>query len=634
MKFEINNYRGITHAAIDASKIAAVFGPNGAGKSSIAGAAKALLSSDPMASTGITKRDAMKIVNDSARSASAILESQTGTNSIEWPDGEVSTTGAPPIASRIALGIDNVLDLDRKKRDSFFAGLLNAEPSFDDLRSQADHFLDAEALKRLWDDLVTNSWDSMSKHYGELATQKKGAWKQITGKNWGSRVATNYVPEHWSPQLDRASLAQLQAVVVDAQLSIESIAACNAIDDAELDALTELAAEIPELRDAIEHKKNVVINSEDRIEDLSDKIVTSDADDALALSERLKGMETLSAQAITRKAKLDKGNAKIKSMIEERNAITTIESSESTPCPSCGTHLVVACDGLSIAPDTISDEENDERQAVRDDLSEKILKAQRWTCDKQAELTKIETEVGALEQFQGFDLPIELEMHENLVRDNNALESTRAEILDLESKLRRATSALEKINTIGAQQNTGATGMDINVAREDLRVATADLESWRQKTTADQTAKTIDHWLELSGILSPGGIRKEILASKLHELNTDIASWSPWTAHIKNDLSVTFDGRPVALCCESEQWRAATILQIMVALRSGDAAVVIDRADILDNRGKNMLFKMLIRMPFRSMVFIKADNRADVLDLGKRNIGISYWVENGECAAI
>ena len=150
MKFTVKNYRGIRDAKVEADKIAAVFGPNGAGKSSIAGAAIACLTGEPLPA-GIKKGSAMKLVNDSARESTAVLESDTGMIAINLPDVTTKTTGSPACAGDYAVGKKNVLTISPKERDKLFTDLLKTSPTKNDLFDAVSHLIsDGETIEQLF----------------------------------------------------------------------------------------------------------------------------------------------------------------------------------------------------------------------------------------------------------------------------------------------------------------------------------------------------------------------------------------------------------------------------------------------------------------------------------------------------
>ena len=126
---------------------------------------------------------------------------------------------------------------------------------------------------------------------------------------------------------------------------------------------------------------------------------------------------------------------------------------------------------------------------------------------------------------------------------------------------------------------------------------------------------------------------QKTLSEKIDAMNSELQKFSPWPVTVGYDLSFAYGGRDVSLCCESERWRVSLIVQIFIANTVGDRAIIIDRGDILDNKNKNMLFKMLSRQPFFSLVLIKANNSSETILLPEK-IGKSYWVEKGVCSII
>ena len=54
--------------------------------------------------------------------------------------------------------------------------------------------------------------------------------------------------------------------------------------------------------------------------------------------------------------------------------------------------------------------------------------------------------------------------------------------------------------------------------------------------------------------------------------------------------------RPVALCSESERWRAQAALQLTLAAMTDSKVVVLDRADLLDASNRQGLVRALERV--------------------------------------
>lgn len=99
-------------------------------------------------------------------------------------------------------------------------------------------------------------------------------------------------------------------------------------------------------------------------------------------------------------------------------------------------------------------------------------------------------------------------------------------------------------------------------------------------------------WLKVKELCAPSGIPAILIARALDPFNSMArayaadAGFAP--AQVERDLSLTYAGRPYALCSESEQWRADALFALVVARLSGAKAVLLDRFDVLqpDDRGR------------------------------------------------
>ena len=99
-------------------------------------------------------------------------------------------------------------------------------------------------------------------------------------------------------------------------------------------------------------------------------------------------------------------------------------------------------------------------------------------------------------------------------------------------------------------------------------------------------------WLKVQELCSPSGIPAILIARALDPFNDMLrayaadAGFAP--AQVERDLSLTYAGRPYALCSESEQWRADALFAVVVARLSGAKTILMDRFDVLqpDDRGQ------------------------------------------------
>lgn len=254
MKIAIENYRGIKAASLAVEGIALVAAKNSAGKSALAQASGAVLSGHPIPVPGVQKVLAGMLVRGGEAKGSAQLESDGDVARVDWPRSTYKTKGTPPQISAIAAGIELLApphsapdDATRQKRRAEqFIELLNAQPTFEHLRARfARDGISEETARAVWDTIERQGWPAAHTQARETGARLKGQWEAVTGENYGSKKAENYIPDEWEPELAGASLDAMQAAVTDARDALDSMIAVSAVDDAERDRLQALADELP-----------------------------------------------------------------------------------------------------------------------------------------------------------------------------------------------------------------------------------------------------------------------------------------------------------------------------------------------------------------------------------------------------
>ncbi len=85
------------------------------------------------------------------------------------------------------------------------------------------------------------------------------------------------------------------------------------------------------------------------------------------------------------------------------------------------------------------------------------------------------------------------------------------------------------------------------------------------------------------------------------------------------------------LLSESEQFRVRVTLQVAIAKMDDSAAMVIDRADILDRQGRNGMMKLLLRTGIPTLVCmtILDPEKDPPPDLAAKGKGQTYWLAKG-----
>lgn len=217
--------------------------------------------------------------------------------------------------------------------------------------------------------------------------------------------------------------------------------------------------------------------------------------------------------------------------------------------------------------------------------------------------------------------------HEEMVRAEVALKQA-------EAAHKEAEAAFYEL----AKPASDAAGADVDGAREATQQARRDREMWRAWRGATQAAARVGVYTALAAQLGPDGIRAEVMRRKLNELNgelREICTAAGWQiAEVGDTFGIYYAGRPLAMCSESEQWRAAAALQVAIARREKSAAVILDRADVLDGGGRSGLLKMLLKLRMPALVAMTANAPDKVPDLAAKGAGCTYWVEAGSVAPV
>lgn len=239
------------------------------------------------------------------------------------------------------------------------------------------------------------------------------------------------------------------------------------------------------------------------------------------------------------------------------------------------------------------------------------------------------------------------------LEDREALEQ---KILDADNAISKATrelSAAQHNRSISQENKKNAElaaskyneKKDLNISceevdksRNDVRKSEARLSAFNKYNEALRVHNGISENQVIINVLEPDGIRRLALEKGLSDFNTEleglchVACWG--SVSIDGDMSINYNGRPYVLCSESEKFRAVVTLQIAIASYDGSHAVVIDAADILDNKGRTGLLKLLSKQSYYSFVGMMVAKYDAVPDLKKLGIGKKYWVEAGQCEEV
>ena len=579
MRATITNYRGITQAELNISKICLIAGPNESGKTSISQALAAALTGDAVPIMGVKKTEAGMLVRSGTANGSIDLVSAAGSTSVTWPSAKVKTEGSPPFASHFATGLQSIVNMDDKTRVKTLTEYLKATPTRADLDAQlASMGLAVTVIDQLWQLIETQGWDGAAAQIKEKGARLKGQWQQAIGEQYGSKKADSWIPEGYDNELMGQSESTLSALVTDARDALESSIAADAVDDSKRAEHEALAALLPERQADVEDAKARKVDP--------------------ALQNQINEANGFIKEISDKRDLLNK----------ELAALPKAEKIDNLVCPKCKAELELQKGHLVEIVGAIDDKTLAERKADIDALQSKITSVNESISKHMAAVSGIQSKIRDKEK---------------------ANEQAVINALRLLGESSLAAEELKKPVT------GGPSGISVDDCRRTLAAAELRLKAFQQKHEADRLHVSIGHNAELLAKIAPEGIRGDVLVRALKSFNDTLApickaaSWRPVT--LESDFMPCYGGTIYLLLSESAKFRVRTVLAMGMAALDGSQALIID-ADILDKDGRNGLFRAVKLAGLPAMVCMTMDQRDLVPKLGA--LGASYWLENAVAEAV
>ncbi len=188
---------------------------------------------------------------------------------------------------------------------------------------------------------------------------------------------------------------------------------------------------------------------------------------------------------------------------------------------------------------------------------------------------------------------------------------------------------------------TSATaGNDVATLRTRVATAETRLKALTAKDEADRVAKLLTVNLAMQAIMAPTGLKKTKLIKVLDTFNggplRSLCEATGWRdVRIEADMGVTYDGRPYEQLAglgpqlSSDQYRVYATLQVALAQVQGYGMVILDGADVLDQKGRGGLLKMLRSTGMGALIGMTFSAADVVPDLEARGMGRAYWIDGG-----
>jgi len=544
---EAENFLGLRRASIDVRTPVVLFaGANFAGKSSLQEAVR-------MALTGETvrvdkKKDYGSLVSDGEKSGFVEVSldkgGTEGSVTVVLPKGNTSTVSySVPHALTYLLDAQRFASLDGKARRAFLFGLMGVKT---DMASVTAKLLERGLAKAKIDrvvPLLRGGFDGASAEAKAKATEAKGAWRALTGETYGSEKAKTWRAP--VPAFDAAAAATLATELKHCDTALESWQKEIGKLQAELDRREVLRKKLPGLAEA------------------ADRIVRA-------------------------RVKLGVDEAELHRITEE---IARAEAAAGTGPRKGLVHELAAglAWAISFAPADVSPQYEDADKALG------LYEAAHGKLDAAASgdpeaLTRLAALKPALATCTSAVA--------NDRRDIDAAIHAAAEADTIKADL---TAEFDDKALAAAQQQADElkrTRIAL-VAKADAHKAAKAQADAADKKTKDAAVHHVDvmQWDAIGDALAPDGIPGELLAAALEPINARLAQSAAdaeWLhISIGADMTIACGARPYAMLSESERWRVDAMIAEAVSHLSGLRLLVLDRFDVLDQRGRGDLLAWL-----------------------------------------
>lgn len=528
----VEHFQGVVHADIDLSApITLIAGPNGAGKSSLKEAIGLALG---MPARVAQKKDYAKLVTDGHKKARITLKHDGVTSSITLPAGKaehIDIPGGEYLPYVLNPGAFAALD-DKGRRKLLFALTKSSASPNATAALLLERGADAakvEAIKPL----LVNGFAAAQDQAKSYATESRGAWKAITGENYGSDKA-----EGWQVELPEGPVPT----------------------GAELDAI--MAKHLA-----------VTASIEKGVKYLGGLECKREA--SAGYAARKATAEATAALLGRRQTKLAATEADIAEwepkLADMQTRLTEMEiGADGCDCPGCGLTLKIV--GKKLQP----------FQGLKADVKAKT--------DLALELNTARKAMDLLKRTQQNDLAAVAES-QAAQKTLAAIMKEQIEVVD-DGLIKRTEDALtgERLRAEQIRAEYNAKQERKNLFDDADKIASKaaghheDVKAWSM----------IEKALAPDGI--PGEILAGALKpfnSALARASA-LAGWAE--VQIDADMTITANGRSYGLLSESERWRADVLLALVIAQQSGLKLLLLDRFDVLDMHSRIQCMGLLLTL--------------------------------------
>lgn len=281
-KLEITNFQGLRHAALDVSApVLLVAGHNGAGKSSLLDGVAMAFNGQPRRVS--LKKDMAQLVTEGAKKGEARVEWLDAAYEVQvcgvaLPTGKGSAlTDSPFLPYVLDASLFASLDAKERRRVLYDLSGASASPAEVAKRLEAKG-LDLKLFEKV-KPLLRSGFPAAVEQAKAYASEARGAWKSITGENYGSEKAVDWAPELVATVVTDDQVAEagknLQLLEDDLAEAQQALGASKQARQA-ADGRAQRIAKLRELVDLEPRRRNKLTTDEQNQDEWSEKVMAAE----------------------------------------------------------------------------------------------------------------------------------------------------------------------------------------------------------------------------------------------------------------------------------------------------------------------------------------------------------------------
>lgn len=576
-RIEVSNVLGARDVCVDTIRPICVFaGPNGNGKTSILEAVRMAFIGQPARGVNLKKNYA-QLISDGATTGQASVTTDQGELWMMLPTGKGAHASDKP-ALPFVLDQSRMAALTDKERKTAILEILGLKQTTDVVKARMKAMnLDMAKAERVLP-LLRAGFEEAAKHAAEQATQAKGAWKLITGEQWGSEKGGS-----WTAQPPVFNAERLQSLTDEMTELEQKIAKANQ-DLGSLRTKRQQAVDYAGLRETLRAKVDLIPRLQAKLKFDEAELVKAKESLANCPGEKRLGLIHELGWALS--FMVFYGDALDMANENDQRVKAALDAYE------------VEHGKVSLTPHTIDQDRVPAIKASVNLLTNSVNNCKRDLAEAEEAKAKLET-----------------------------LNDLNAEVK--ESDLQDASARLAALTTSRASVETAIAGL------RSAKLAAETAEANTKK--AAETHSTVMQWLAIADAMGPKGIPGQMASEGLKPLRdrlTQSAEDSGWPrVDFTDEMGITYGGRAYALLSESEKWRADAMLSEAISNVSGLKLLVLDRFDVLDLPGRSQAIAWLDTLAINNEIntVLLAATLKSAAGTWPETFS-THWVSRGLCA--